>query len=610
MKKYIIFLFVIIFSLFITNVGSVRAANCAPGEMFNTSTGDRCGGSSVALKCHAGDLFSSVTGVRCTAWEDNSGNDNDGEEHQFQMGERGDTVRMFQQMLKDNGFLSGKVDGIYGRITDGAAKNYYKKFPRPCMTPASNNAVWSRICPPVSDDSSVVISGVSGPQTLKVNEQGKWEVTAYDKNGGNLSYGVVWGDEIYASILLDSNSGKRPIPQQSATFTHSYSQAGIYNPTFTVTSENTIRCITTPCPSNGGTAQTSLSVNVGNINSALTITNISPLPNAKVGNNYFYNFSASGGTGSYDWALYQGPVPQGMSFSTVLPECADTTPNSSSCQPTFVLSGTPTYAYTYRPTVQVTSGGQTIKKQFTLTVDPSSSITVLSPNGGEEWVKGTTKNITWKDNYTTPPCPAGTGCYKPAPKYYDVTLVLYNTCRASGTEACAAWSSMEKTIAKNIYGSSYSWLVGEALDGATISNDSAYKIQICQTGTSICDQSNNYFTITSPTTISDDGTACLGGPTGCVRVTSLSPSFGSSGTLVTIKGAGFTPKGNIVQFGKGGDVNGIGYASDDGKTLTFSVPFYSTYTGVPLQAGDYSVTVTNYRGTSIPVTFSLTNLIR
>ena len=124
-----------------------------------------------------------------------------------------------------------------------------------------------------------VISGVSGPQTLNVNQTGTWTIKASNSTDGNLSYSVVWGDESYLSSSTTLNKSLNT--SQSATFTHSYSQAGTYTPTFTVTSENTIRCITTPCPSNEGSAKTSLSVNVGSV---ISTNALSALDNANTNN--------------------------------------------------------------------------------------------------------------------------------------------------------------------------------------------------------------------------------------------------------------------------------------------------------------------------------------
>ncbi len=101
-----------------------------------------------------------------------------------------------------------------------------------------------------SQTNTPVISEISGPQSLNVNQTGTWKITATDSSGGNLSYSVNWGDDDYRLSRPSSFS-----PQQigqTATFTHSYTIAGVYNPVFTVSN------------SNGASAQTSLSVNVGN----------------------------------------------------------------------------------------------------------------------------------------------------------------------------------------------------------------------------------------------------------------------------------------------------------------------------------------------------------
>ncbi len=219
---------------------------CLAGDNFNRTTGKPCSAKPVAPECKTGDLFSSITGKPCPTKIDDGNVCILRTNREFKIGSRGEDVEALQQELKDKGILTGKVDGIYGPITDGARKNYVKKCP-------------------IRDSNSVVISGVSGPQTLDVNKKGTWKVTAYNKNGGDLSYSVVWGDEAVYVSGSASTMSKAPV-QQSATFTHAYSSAGTYTPTFTVTSENTIQCIATimaPCPSNGGSATTSLTVKVG-----------------------------------------------------------------------------------------------------------------------------------------------------------------------------------------------------------------------------------------------------------------------------------------------------------------------------------------------------------
>jgi len=127
--------------------------------------------------------------------------------------------------------------------------------------------VWEEKCEIVSS-TNPTISVVSSPQTLKINETGKWTITASDSSGGNLSYSVKWGDENYKSSGTPVFSLEKD--KQNTKFRHSYSKAGIYTPTFTVTNES------------GGSAQTSISVNVGSQTSTPSITILSP----KAGESY------------------------------------------------------------------------------------------------------------------------------------------------------------------------------------------------------------------------------------------------------------------------------------------------------------------------------------
>lgn len=165
---------------------------------------------------------------------------------------------------------------------------------------------------------------------------------------------------------------------------------------------------------------------------------------------------------------------------------------------------------------------------------PTSSITVLSPNGGETWKKGITQTIKWKDNAVLT-CPAGAYCAPPAPKYHDITLKPYTACDNPLAEACPMYYAIPYTIAKNVYGYSYSWSVGSLIAPTdTVSNsganlpipDGLYKVEVCQTGTSICDSSDSYFEITGGVT-SDQPS-----------ITVLSPNGGETwtkGTTQTIK---------------------------------------------------------------------------
>ncbi len=250
MKKYLVSLFALSLILLGFNSASAYAPGCNATSVYSATTGQDCG-------CESGNAFSSVTGQSC-------GNDNSDNSaavaqftalvraNNFTVGSRGEAVKSLQRILKSEEYYFGKIDGKYGRITARAAKDFME-----------DNDI-SITDPKISiETKSPVITGINGPQSLNVNEQGTWTVKAYEKNGGNLTYSVNWG-ETYSADILGGNSFIQP-QSQSATFTHRYSQAGNYTLTFTVTSENTINCITSPCPSNAGTAKTTISVNVGSV---------------------------------------------------------------------------------------------------------------------------------------------------------------------------------------------------------------------------------------------------------------------------------------------------------------------------------------------------------
>jgi hypothetical protein len=104
-----------------------------------------------------------------------------------------------------------------------------------------NNFVWSAytFCPSGYACSSgacvlqganqpPVITSTGGPTSINVNQQGTWTISAYDPDGNTLTYNVVWGDEESRGMQPSSTYGS------TATFQHTYSQAGTYTIIFSV----------------------------------------------------------------------------------------------------------------------------------------------------------------------------------------------------------------------------------------------------------------------------------------------------------------------------------------------------------------------------------------
>ena len=148
-----------------------------------------------------------------------------------------------------------------------------------------------------------VISGVSGPQSLNVGQQGTWTIKASDKSNGTLNYSIIWGDEIYPLSSTASNLSIKETRSQSATFTHTYNGGGTYSPKFTVTNES------------GQSASASLSVNVGTETStnAKPVLNLIAVPESvNVGQSVNFNFSATDADNDdLSWSVSWGNVGGG-----------------------------------------------------------------------------------------------------------------------------------------------------------------------------------------------------------------------------------------------------------------------------------------------------------
>jgi hypothetical protein len=88
-------------------------------------------------------------------------------------------------------------------------------------------------------DGYVSVSGIDAPTRLAAGEEGTWTVHADTNVDGNLRYGVTWGDEPTGMMRL--MSAAELTTQASATFTHTYQDAGTYQPKFVVVSDDGIK---------------------------------------------------------------------------------------------------------------------------------------------------------------------------------------------------------------------------------------------------------------------------------------------------------------------------------------------------------------------------------
>ncbi len=371
--------------------------------------------------------------------------------------------------------------------------------------------------PPTTDNQLPVISGVSGPTTLKINETGTWTVKASDPEQGALTYSVVWGDElIYGASTL---APKSTTYTQTATFTHSYSKAGIYNPSFTVTDDK------------GLSAKTSISVNVGDTTIIVPTLNVSldastpasanlssgqtnitfakikltagadavnSMNSIQIGSNstnaqnFLNNFKIYDGatlltssTGDlifngdyyYQWLNVSGfSVP---TFSSkILTVVADVKLAALAGSVRLGIAG---WNFT-SPGASVTPFGTAIYgNQMTIIPSTQPLITVTSPNGGETWKVGETHRISW----------ISTGIQ-------NVTMYLYDN-RISGSGAIVNYPvpNNQPMSASQGY---YDWTI---LPNVLQANDGKNFQIIIQDANNyqLSDKSNAAFSIVTATTV-------------------------------------------------------------------------------------------------------------
>ncbi|MEX2052375.1 MAG: peptidoglycan-binding protein [Candidatus Paceibacterota bacterium] len=374
MKKILVLLFVFgfLFNFNLTSAQTTSSGGCLPGYKFSVTTGEPCGTATTVLGCQPGFAYSPITGAPCTSITqptptpcNDCGPVAPGEiilDRVITVGMRGTDVRLIQQFLKDEGYYTGRVDGVYGPVSARSVRLFQEDNNLTVNGRVDANTLTkiNQIILGISSlpvPSGPVISGVSGPQTLNVNQEGTWTINASHPSGGNLLYFVRWGDETTAQE--EYNLYVQPTPfRQTGVFAHMYTKPGVYTPKFTVAY-------------NGQKTETSLTVSVTDTTNSFYITTPGILPNAKVGVPYSKLLEATGLTGSYQWGLAGGTLPPGIGIGFVGFNNGN-------------VMGTPTKAGNYQFRAIVSSGGKSAIKDFFLTVEDSvqallPAITSITP---------------------------------------------------------------------------------------------------------------------------------------------------------------------------------------------------------------------------------------
>ncbi|MFA6301063.1 MAG: peptidoglycan-binding protein [Candidatus Paceibacterota bacterium] len=622
MKKYILFLFVLVFvfGFFNINTKSADAMRKYEGDCYTFGCGELDGTNVTDTICWDGDFNLTFWGSNsCSSAALGNGSstnyatDLNLKSNQLttplKIGSVGNYVRRFQQVLKNKGFLLGKVDGKYGPITDGAAKKFFKSdalenLPAGCTSTAGFSPTTGMPCNgtnpnptptpltlPAGCTSTAGFSPTTGMPcggTVVNPPPTNSTVTVLSPNGGEswvkgTTQTIRWTDKsdisthevklvpyyplctskicpaypYHAPYTITNTQGSSYSWMVGQTWETSSVPDGSYTVQICQSSSSNCDSSNTPFSVRSGNVQlpgiSSLSPNSGPVQTQVTITGS--------------NFTPTGNI------IYFGTA--GNAYSV------------NSTNGTTLVFSVPTYSATTGAPLQPgvygvyvsNANGKSNTVNFTLTNSTTSSLTVLSPNGGENLVLGSQTNIRW--SVATP----GT----------IVGVFLYNTAHSKDYY----WKILDGLTSPS-YQNSNAWTVGQGqpLNGETgTPGVGTYKIQVCKnlggSGYSDCDYSNAPFTITS-------------GNVQLPSISSLSPNSGSVGTQVTITGSNFTPTGTVVHFGYGIMSRSIP-SSADGTTVTFTVPSFSDVTGLPIQPGIYSVSVDTTNGFSNSVNFTVTS---
>ena len=197
--------------------------------------------------------------------------------------------------------------------------------------------------------------------------------------------------------------------------------------------------VTVEVTSAGQTVEKNLSITV---HALLNISSTTPLPGGTIGVAYEETLTATGGDGTFTWALKAGSpdLPAGLVLG------ADG-----------VISGTPTAAGTVVVTVEVTSAGQTVEKNLSITVHALLNISSTTPLPGgtigvayEETLTATGGDgtFTWALKAGSPDLPAGL--------VLGADGVISGTPTAAGTvvvtvEVTSAGQTVEKNLSITVH---------------------------------------------------------------------------------------------------------------------------------------------------------------
>jgi hypothetical protein len=138
--------------------------------------------------------------------------------------------RAYSILVQEPGKTSKTVSitSVKTKITDKLDMSYlHIEYDHESNTPVFK--LTNIVTPPPATNLPPVISGVSGPTTLKINEAGTFSVNAYDPENKTLYYLIKWGDEPkYFALDYQGAVAETTVTTQKSSYTHSYAKSGTY----------------------------------------------------------------------------------------------------------------------------------------------------------------------------------------------------------------------------------------------------------------------------------------------------------------------------------------------------------------------------------------------
>ena len=441
----------------------------------------------------------SVSGAFCHAWNRN-----------LRIGDRGTDVEQLVIALKNGGFLDGKASGFDEKVAS-ALVEFQEQYASEILTPnklrrgtgfagASTRAVLNRLykCGNQTQTNQPYITSVAGMAA------GNFEIDAGGKVG-------IQG----TNLLGYKDSTNVYIGGQVCTITQ-LGDALIYCTAPSTLQVGNVYDLYINTVGMGGDKVTSNIVKVKVLSNASqpSVTILSPITgnSYKHGDNLVISWIYSGFMPKDMRVYLYDPVNGSREIGTLLETSARDTvmqyiiPSSLSPRNDYSVQvcdqGTSNPSIPFKPLCSALSGKFTITATSIQPPPLGFPLTVVSPNGGENWQKNSLQNITWKDSSTT--CPPGAMCPQVL-KNYEINLVpYYPPCTTSPCPMYALPYHAPYLIARGVSDYNYAWTVGKILDPVAIISivpDGAYTIQVCQVGTTICDSSDSYFKITQSSTV-------------------------------------------------------------------------------------------------------------